>query len=280
MQILESAIDNIRENSDDLFAAEKIVARHILDHAEQVPSSNIKEIAVACGVSEATVIRMCKHLGYKGFYQLKLMLAQDLEKSSRIGAGVEDEEILDASDFFKGLSHNIYAVGKSVDIKALHECVPLIAKANVVHIIAFGNTITTALNFAFRLGRIEISTTSSISDELELSSINLARYGDIVIGLSHSGGSRSVLKAFQLARQKGITTIAITDIIDTPLHELADYTLATGVEKSRIEVFGAESHVYMSAILDALFYFLAKEKRTKKGLAMFLAETKIEVDDE
>jgi len=280
MQILDSAIDNIRENCNDLFAAEKIVAMHILDNVKQVPNLNVKDLAVACGVSDATVIRMCKHLGYKGFYQLKLMLAQDLGQDKIIGTPVEETEINDASDFFKGLSHNIYTTGKTIDVAKLHECVRHIAKSNVVHIIAFGNTIPSALDFAFRLGRIEIATTSSMSDEQELSSINLARYGDIVIGISHSGGSRAVLKAFQLAKQKGITTIAVTDIIDTPLSKLADYTFATGVETSKIDVFGAESHINMLAILDALFFFLAKEKRTKKGLEMFLAETHIEGDDE
>jgi DNA-binding MurR/RpiR family transcriptional regulator len=278
VQIVDSPIENIRLNSRELFSAEKKVADYILDHVEDVVHLNGGELSQICGVSEATIVRMCKHLGYKGFYQLKIMLAHYVGQARIIGIENEDAEVVTVSEFFQGVASNMYLIGKMIDNGTMQKCVGLIAKSNTVHVIASGNTIPSALDFAFRLGRIGIAATSSFSDELELSSINLARYGDIVIGISHSGGSSAVIKAFKIARQKGITAIAVTDILDCPLNKIADYALASGVETSKVYVFGAESHINTSAILDALLFFLGKLKRTEKGLEMFLPETKIDGD--
>jgi DNA-binding MurR/RpiR family transcriptional regulator len=276
VQIVDSPIENIKLNAGELFLAEKKVADYILSHMEEVVHLNVSELSKICLVSEATIVRMCKHLGYKGFYQLKIMLAHNIGQDKIIGSDTLD--INTAAEFFQRASNNMYTIGKTIDNNTLRECVELIEKSNTVHIIAAGNTIPSAMEFAFRLGRIEIATTSSFSDELELSSINLARYGDIVIGISHSGGSGSVIKAFNIARRKGIVTIAVTDMLDCPLNKIADYSLSSGIETSKIYVFGAESHINTSAVLDALLFFLLKLKRRKKGLEMFLPETKSETD--
>jgi DNA-binding MurR/RpiR family transcriptional regulator len=276
LKVVDSAIENIRVNSRELFVAERKVAEYILSHPDESVHLNVAELARICAVSEATIVRMCKHLGYKGFYQLKLLLAKNIGQDTVIGSNTA--EITTVGEFFQGISNNMYQISQKIDNEDLQKCVTLIEKSNTVHIIAAGNTIPSALDFAFRLGRIEIATTSSFSDELELSSIHLARYGDIVIGISHSGGSLSVIKAFNIARSKGIATIAITDILDCPLNKIADYSLATGVENSKVYVFGAESHINTSAVLDALLFFLVKQKRIKKGLEMFLPETKMDTD--
>ncbi|GHT78025.1 sugar isomerase [Spirochaetia bacterium] len=276
MKIDDSAIENIRLNSGELFVAERKVAEYISSHLDESVHMNVAELARTCAVSEATIVRMCKHLGYKGFYQLKLMLAKNIGQDKVIGSN--NAEITTVGEFFQGISNNMYQIGQTIDNENLQKCVKLIEESNTVHIIASGNTIPSALDFAFRLGRIEIATTSSFSDELEQSSINLARYGDIVIGISHTGGSLSVIKAFNIARSRGITTIAITDIPDCPLNKIADHVLSTGVGNSNVYVFGAESHINTSAVMDALLFFLVKQKRIKMGLEMFLPETKMDND--
>ena len=69
-------IETIKENYQQMFAAEKKVADYILAYPEQVVSASVSELAELSGVRDATVIRMCKHLGYQGFYQMKINLAR------------------------------------------------------------------------------------------------------------------------------------------------------------------------------------------------------------
>ncbi len=58
--------------------SERTVADFVLSHAEQVLQMSVSEVARDIGVGEATVIRFCRALGYKGYQEFKLRLAQDL----------------------------------------------------------------------------------------------------------------------------------------------------------------------------------------------------------
>ncbi len=49
--------------------------------------------------------------------------------------------------------------------------------------------------------------------------------GDVLIGLSTSGNSENIVQAFQVAREKGITTIAFTGESGGLLRQLSDYII-------------------------------------------------------
>ena len=67
MQIIKtSVIENIKHNFEELFPAEKKTAQYILDHLEEVTLLNISQLAKKAHASEASIVRMAKHLGYNG----------------------------------------------------------------------------------------------------------------------------------------------------------------------------------------------------------------------
>lgn len=276
MQIVESTLDMLRLNMKELSRSEQKVAHFILDQPLVSLQLNINELGKKCNVSEATIVRMSKHLGYKGFYQMKLSLAQSLTKNKDADGKLETKVDIETLDgFYEAMNLDLQKIKHNLDGDTINKCVTLIASCNTLHIIASGNTIPIVLDFAFRLSRIGVATTSSISDELSLATVNIARYGDIVLAISHTGGSAAGIKALEIAKKKGLSTIAITDILDCPLNARAEYRLCTGVDASKTYVFGAESHTYISTVLDVLLFKIAKEKRTSQGISMFLSETKM-----
>ena len=79
MQIIKtSVIENIKHNFEELFPAEKKTAQYILDHLEEVTLLNISQLAKKAHASEASIVRMAKHLGYNGFFQMRLLLSNDV----------------------------------------------------------------------------------------------------------------------------------------------------------------------------------------------------------
>ena len=79
----KDVIEVIRENYEQLFSAEKKVANYILNHPEQVPMLNVSDLAACSKTSEATVVRMCKHLSFDGYYQMRLLLSRNLGKNDQ-----------------------------------------------------------------------------------------------------------------------------------------------------------------------------------------------------
>lgn len=100
-------IDTIKENYQQMFSAEKKVADYILQHPEQTVSANVSELAELSGVSDATVIRMCKHLGYQGFYQMKLNLARDLGQHQLVGYMGDQNNPDTVKAILQGIARNL-----------------------------------------------------------------------------------------------------------------------------------------------------------------------------
>ena len=277
MKYLDSVIDNIKTNYDELFAAEKKIADYILEKNNDIVSLNVSELAEQSGASDATVIRFCKHLGYKGFYNMKLQLAHDFGRDQILGGDESSSNPKTAEEFIKRQAQNILNISGNIDMKTLDDCVEMILNCDTAHLVAAGNSIPTASDFAFRLGRAGVRTTSPYLHEHQLNAINLGTSNDIVIGVSHSGSSTSVLQAFQLAKERGMKTMAIVDLKRSPLSKEANLTLETGMESSSVFIFGAESHMYLTAVLDMLIFMVSRRRIDDDGgrVEILLSESKI-----
>lgn len=271
-------IDTIKENYQQMFSAEKKVADYILQHPEQTVSTNVSELAELSGVSDATVIRMCKHLGYQGFYQMKINLARDLGQHQLVGYRGEDDNPDTAKAILQGIARNLLDTASRLDMNIILNCARLIRESEMVHAVAVGNTSPVAIDLGFRLGRLGIRTSSAFVPEYFLSNISLGSKRDVIVAISHSGSSKQVIQALELGRDKGMKSIAITGTARSPVSQIADYTLNIHVENPLFSDFGAVSHVYAMAVIDALLYFVANGERGPRDvdrLEMLLAEYKL-----
>ena len=114
----ELVIDTIKDNYQQMFSAEKKVADYILAHPEKTVSANVSELAELSGVSDATVIRMCKHLGYQGFYQMKINLARDLGQHQLVGYRGEDNPDT-AKAILQGIARNLLSTADKLDMNVV-----------------------------------------------------------------------------------------------------------------------------------------------------------------
>ncbi|WP_249304555.1 MurR/RpiR family transcriptional regulator [Qiania dongpingensis] len=271
-------IDTIKENYQQMFSAEKKVADFILQNPERTVSANVSELAELSGVSDATVIRMCKHLGYQGFYQMKLNLARDLGQHQLVGYCGDQDNPDTAKAILQGIARNLLNTASKLDMNVILGCAKMIRESEMVHAVAVGNTSPVAIDLGFRLGRLGIRTSSALVPEYFLSNISLGSKKDVIVAISHSGSSRQVIQALELGRDKGMKSIAITGSARSPVSQIADYTLNIPVEDPLFSEFGAISHVYAMAVIDALLYFVANAERGPRDvdrLEMLLAEYKL-----
>ncbi len=209
-------LDVIKDNYGKIFSAEKKVADYVLEHPQEAVDANVSELAKASGVSDATVVRMCHHLGYKGYYQFRLMLAKDVGREE----GEEIEELQNTPNpvmkIFQKYVNSLTAVAESINEEDMKSCVNLIKSCKQAHILAVGNTTPLALYMGFRLGRLGVKCTNDISPEYFLNHVNLADKEDIIIAISQSGSSRQVIQGMELAKEKGLKMMAITGYRQSP----------------------------------------------------------------
>ncbi len=252
----KTVIQIIKEKYDDIFLAEKKVADFILEHSEKAVNANVSELANYSGVSDATVVRLCKHIGFQGYYQLRISLSRDLGRNQTQEMNDSYKESNTVSEIFNAMARNISGIADNINQEKLLECARMIKEAKVVHIVAVGNTGPLAMDFGFRLGRLGVQATYNMVAEYFLNHINLADEEDIVIAISQSGSSKHVVQAMELAKEKGIRQIAITRYEFSPVSRLADYLLLSKSSGQNTN-YDSYSHLNEMAVVDSLLHFAA-----------------------
>ena len=74
----------------------------------------------------------------------------------------------------------------------------------------------------------------------------IGQHGDVLIGLSTSGNSKNIIKAFETAKEKGMVTIGFTGLTGGQLKSVSDYLInVPSADTPRIQ----ESHILIGHII-------------------------------
>ena len=71
-------LERIREVYPKLKGVEKKVVEYIMQNPERIIKLSITELSEECDSGEATIFRVCKKLGYKGYQELKIKIASEV----------------------------------------------------------------------------------------------------------------------------------------------------------------------------------------------------------
>ncbi|MCI9198472.1 MAG: MurR/RpiR family transcriptional regulator [Lachnospiraceae bacterium] len=274
----KEVLEVIRENHEKFFSAEKRVADFVLQNPQKAVDSNVSQLAKHSGVSDATVVRMCHHIGYKGYYQFRITLARDLGKI-QYGSVSAVKSKDSVEKVFQEYAEAMLDIGRTIDSEVMWNCVNLLKTCKQAHIMAVGNTSPLAQYMGFRLGRLGVRCTYNIAPEYFLNHVNLAEEGDILIAISQSGNSKQVVQGLELGKEKGLKSIAITAFAQSPVSDLADHVLLSSGKEETFGYYKGYAHLNETAVIDALLNFVTNEELIKTKHAdkpeMILSEYKI-----
>lgn len=274
----KQVLRNIERLKEDMFLAERKVADFISLNPYEVVELNVSDLADKSGASDATVIRLCKRLGYKGFYQMKLALAEELGRYQMTGYSDPEENPKNAREVIQCLTRDLMHIADRLDNEKAEECAEMICNSKRVFVVAAGNTIPVAMDFAFRLCRQGINASCGTIVEYGMASMVGGGEEDLLIAVSHSGSSKHVIQAVEIAKKKKIPTVTVTSSKSNPLARKAKITLLTAVEKPLFGEYGSATHIYDQAVLDSLLYLVAQKRKLDEDIEMIealLAEYKI-----
>lgn len=272
-----TVLANIKGHYPKMFAAEKKVARFVLNHPEEAIMMNVSELARASEVSDATVIRMCKRIGYTGYSQMRVILANDLGKIQANEIRNDGKRPSNIQELFQRFMASLVDVQRGLNEETLFACVDLLQNADLVHIAAAGNTTPMANDLGFRLERFGVRATYSMVADYMLNHVSMAGENDLLVAISHSGTSRQVVQAIELAKQKGLKVIAITGSEYSPVSSMADYLLLSKITHPVFSDYEPDSHLGLILVIDALLYFLANSDKLKRSedIELILSEYKL-----
>jgi RpiR family carbohydrate utilization transcriptional regulator len=243
-----------------LKAALRKVADVTLDRPELAIYASVNEVAAAAGVSEATVMRLCRLLGFRGFQDFKIALARELVTPlQRL-----HEEVAEGDDaatiVHKVFNANIAALQDTLavlDMEAMDSAAQWLREARWILLFGVGTSgpiVTDAANKFFRLGLMVQAITDA---HLMMMAAALLSPQDVVLAVSHSGSTRDTAETAKTAKDAGARVICITNNSLSPLTKTADLVLATASRETRFRQEAMASRLCQTSILDCLYTLIA-----------------------
>ena len=216
-------LDAIRTQIDLLSKSEKKVALTILDNPQLALSENITALAKNAQVSEPTVVRFCRAIGYEGWHDFKLKLAQSLAVALP-GAN----EMLAQDDLAADLVNKICSrsINTLLDLRnhlspdAIQRALDVLLKANKIEFYGQGTSGIVAADAQHKFFRSGVPTVAYSDPHIHSIAASLLQPGDAVVAISQRGGNAALLRSVQLAK-KGGADIIVLGPSGTPLAELA-----------------------------------------------------------
>ncbi|MEO7499670.1 MAG: MurR/RpiR family transcriptional regulator [Casimicrobiaceae bacterium] len=245
----------IREELHSYSAAHRQVGQVFLDAPEWSIRANIEEIARLAEVSAPTVIRFCRALGFDGFSDFKLGLAQSLAVGTpflhrAIGPGDGVPSIL--HKVLYGAAALLTDLEKQLDAAMFEAAIDKIASASRVE--CYGAGVTSgflANNAQARFSRLGLASNAYFDAHLQLISAAALNERDVVLAISHVGRMPTLLEAVEVAREQGATVIAMTQP-RTPLAERCTIPILIEVPEDAAVRVGTESYLACLVLIEAL----------------------------
>jgi RpiR family carbohydrate utilization transcriptional regulator len=216
-------LDSIRTQLDSLSKSERKVALAVLDHPGQTVSQNITALAKSAQVSEPTVVRFCRTLGYDGWHEFKLKLAQGLALAL---PGLNEQPTQDdlAADLVNKICsrsiNTLLDLRNNLDPEAIQKALDILSKANKIEFYGQGTSGIVAADAQHKFFRSGVPTVAYADPHIHSIAAALLRAGDAVVAISQRGNSPSLVRSIKLARRGGADVIVLAPS-GTPLADMA-----------------------------------------------------------
>lgn len=248
----------IRGYYSSLTPSEKKVADYILEGNPGTIRMTLADVAAESGVSDASVLRFCRSLGYKRWLEFKI----DLTRSLPIPAeqildevNIEDPPGVLAKKVFQNSIQAIMDTRAVLDEEQFERAIELISGAEKILIVGVGTSGPIAHEMYNRFFRLGLNCKVQTDSYLQMMESALLSSRDLVIVISQTGDSTDPLKTTALAKSRGCHVIAITGNSGSKLTNLADVVLLSVSHEYRIETIA--SRIAQYALTHALFIGLA-----------------------
>jgi len=253
-----NSLTRIRSSLPALAASEARVAAWILQQPEKIIHLSMAQVAQACGVSDTTVLRFCRTVGFQGYTDLKLSIARDVTSPTQIihdDIAEGDSPAVLARKVFMSNIQALYDTLEVLDEAALTRAIDLLAAARRILIVGVGTSSPIVNSMYHMLMRLGLTCKAQTDSYLQLMEAALLGPGDVVVAISQSGSSIDPVLTLKQARANGVATICITGNAQSPITDYADVTLLSVAREARIE--GIASRLAQVSIADALYVIMA-----------------------
>ena len=238
--VTNSVLDRLTAEWDALTPEAQKAAKYVLENPTEVGVSTVREIATAAQVKPNTVVRMARQVGFEGYEDFRDPFKQAIREGS-VGFTDRARWLQDVSrsgnlgglfaDVVGAAIRNIEETFAGLEPDRLENAARAIWKCRSVYTLGVGVNNSNAHNFTYlaSTGMVDfhaIPKTGSVA----VDDIAWADERDVLITMISAPYRTEVVEATRIAKEQGVTIIALSDSPASPILRMADHGFVVAVD--------------------------------------------------
>ena len=231
-------IRRIRDSLESLTDSERLLAEFFLQHSARAAFWTAAKCARAVGVSESTVIRFARTLGYESYSELQRAIQEEIEEHlcrpipQRL-EGATGSPLFGVGHLSAAISYDIRNLQETLlsCSEEFDEAVELIVGAERLFVIGLRASAAPAgfLGYALNLMLPNVKTING-GPETHFDELMSVDPRSTVIAFSFARKTKRTLQMVHYARQEGAKVVAVTDSALSSLASAADVSLIVSTQ--------------------------------------------------
>lgn len=239
------------------------LGQFVLEQPQRVLYLTITELARESGTSEASVTRLCRGVGCRGYTEFKMALALETQQEQ-----ASQPQASATSAFSTLIEESVAALrdtGALVSQQALLQSAELLEKARQIQIYGVAASAIIGEYLAYRLLRMGISAQQFSDMHRAAMNATSLKPGDVVIAISSSGSTKDLLHAVQLGKEHGANIIVLSNTSRSPLATLADQLLVAAKPEGPLTAGSFHSKISAMLVIELLSQHLLENRPELAG---------------
>lgn len=235
------------------------IYQYIVKNKESVLFDSLTEIADSCNVGEATILRFCRKLGYKGYQDFKISLARETTNISKTKDTDNNSYVNKVYNSIGRVVDDTYSL---INDDQLEEAINIISSLNKVLVFGVSSSGIAGLDMQNRLLRIGKSIEVFTDSHNQIMRSNSCDDTTVIIAISLTGSTKDIIDAVRIGKENHAKIVVITNYAKSPLSIYADTILLTSAKENPLDSGDLISKISQLFIIDLLCTGIALKNQT------------------
>ena len=243
----ENLLLRLRQGVSGYSPTQQKLGEFVLGDPAKVLYLTITELARESETSEASVTRLCRTLGCKGYNEFKMALALDIQQGQPTQrSGDEIDNVVNES------VQALQDTAKLLDRALLEQAAQALHQADAVQI--YGVAASAILGEYLHYKLLRLGKPAQLFSDMHRAAMNATTLSKntLVVAIYSSGSTRDLLHVVKLARKRGVQVLSLSNTPRSPLASLSDIQLVAAKPEGPLSAGALNAKVGVMLLVELL----------------------------
>lgn len=249
----------IKSLYSSLSVKERSIADHILANPAEAVHPSIDQLADMIGISESTLVRFVRKLGYNGYQRFRIALATEtVQPSSRVYETNIDPSGDDIDLVFTNAMNTLSLTKHLINHTMVERAAEMMFHGRRILIFGIGGSNIIALDAFHKFIRLGLDCVIADDYHMQLMLASQTKSDCVALVFSHTGTNMDTLAIAEELKRNDCTVVVVTNGGRSTLARMADVVLPVAVASTSYISEAFTSRIAQLLVVDLLYVALAK----------------------